>query len=79
MNWPLPYISLNSNMGVTWLTEFLGKDSKFVELSEGIKINGNAVAFEDKLYLTFGTTPTPDFDTQFLHEHAKRQKIDSEK
>lgn len=61
MSWPLPYISLNSEIGLIWTAEFLGHDSKFFDLGEGIKMNRNAVAFEDRLFLTFGTTPRPEF------------------
>lgn len=61
MSWPLPCIPLNSYINVTWLEEFLGQESKFYDLGQGIKINRNAIIFEDKLYLGFGATLKTDF------------------
>lgn len=54
MNWPLPCFNINSEAGKTWLEEFLGPNSKSVDIGDGIKINSSYVIFDDIAYLTYG-------------------------
>lgn len=56
MSWPLPYFSLNSEAGKAWLEEYVGPNSKPLDIGDGIKINSSFVIYEDKVYLTYGNT-----------------------
>lgn len=54
MSWPLPSFSVNSDSGKAWLDEYIGTDSKLMDIGDGAKLNPYIVSFEDKIYLTIG-------------------------
>ena len=75
MSWPLPYFNLNSEAGKAWLEEYLGTDSKALDIGDGIKINSSFVIFEDKVYLTYGNTEVGGPALKFSNEQDKGGKI----
>lgn len=56
MNWPLPSFSASSDLGKLWLEEYIGHDSKFLDIGENIRLNPYIVTFENKTYLTIGAS-----------------------
>lgn len=54
MSWPLPCFSLNSEDGKAWLEEYLGPNSKLLDIGGGIMLNSSYIIFEEKVYLTYG-------------------------
>lgn len=54
MIWPLPSFTLSFE-GISWLEEYLGPVSKIPDIGGNIIMNSQAIIFEEKAYLTFGT------------------------
>jgi hypothetical protein len=58
MSWPLPCVSLKSDNGQMWISEYLGDESRTVNMDGNINLNQFAVFLDNEAYLTFGTKST---------------------
>lgn len=74
MSWPLPCFSLNSEAGKVWLEEYLGPNSKSLDIGDGIKINSSFVMFEDMVYLTYENPEIGGPAQKFSNEQDKGGK-----
>ena len=57
MSWPLPSFSLNT-LGNSWLEEYLGPSYKIPDVGGEIRMNSQAIVFDQKVYLIFGSLTT---------------------